>query len=87
MAKIISESLSKEIEVEDGSEMKVIEEEFSVPFACKDGQCGTCQMEVIEGMENLTDKTEAEEEFGVEDPTRFACQCKIKEGVVKIKHY
>ena len=87
MAKIISETLNKELEVEDGCDMKILEKEFSVPFGCEDGFCGTCQMEVLEGMENLTERNDKERDFGIEDPDRFACQCKILKGVVRIKHY
>lgn len=86
MAKIISETHNKEIEVPDGSEMKIIEDEFDVPFGCKDGLCGTCSMEVLEGIENLTEMSEAEKSFGIEEGSRFACQCKIKQGTIRIKH-
>ena len=87
MAKIISAVYGKEIEVEDGSTLHIIKDEFDVPFGCEDGICGTCTMEVLEGIENLTERTEAEKEFGLKDPDRLACQCKIKHGTIKIKHY
>ena len=87
MAKIISDTLGKEVEVEDGTEMRVVEEHFEVHFGCEDGFCGTCKIEVLEGMANLTEKTENEIDFGLEDEERFSCQCKIKNGTVKIKHF
>jgi ferredoxin len=58
-----------------------------VPFACTEGVCGTCVIEVIEGKENLSDPTQEEKDF-LGDGTcdeRLACQCKIKSGIVKIK--
>ena len=60
-------------------------EDAGVPFACTEGICGTCVIEVDEGMENLSDYTQEEEDFlGVMGNERLACQCKIKNGTVKI---
>ncbi|MAG02938.1 ferredoxin [Candidatus Pacearchaeota archaeon] len=85
MAKIISETSGKEVEVEDGSSMKIVEEEFNIPFGCEDGLCGSCIIEVGEGMENLTDKNDKERDMGIAENERLSCQCSIKQGVVKIK--
>ena len=75
-------------EVEDGSRIEDACEEAGVPFACSGGICGTCIVEVLEGMENLSDPTQAEIDFigeqGVKKE-RMACQCRIKSGTVKIK--
>jgi ferredoxin len=75
-------------EVEDGSRIEEACEEAGVPFACSGGICGTCIIEVLEGMENLSDPTQAELDFigekGVKKE-RMACQCRIKSGTVKIK--
>ena len=84
MAKIIVDE--KEEQVEDGSEIKDACKELGIVFGCEDGLCGTCMMEIDEGMENLSEHTEAEKEMGVEGNTRLACQCKIKSGTVKIKY-
>ena len=60
-------------------------EEAGIPFACTEGVCGTCVIEVEEGMENLTPFTQEERDFlGDLDKERLACQCKIKDGCVKI---
>lgn len=75
----------EEIEVEDGTPLKEVCEESGVPFACEEGVCGTCVVEVTEGMENLTEFTEEEMDFlGEQEEERLACQCKIKGGCVKL---
>ncbi|PCI75599.1 ferredoxin, partial [Candidatus Aerophobetes bacterium] len=60
----------------EGDELKSVLEDMGVPFACEEGICGTCVIEVIEGGENLTGRTEEEEDFlGDVDNERLGCQC------------
>ena len=87
MAELIFENTGERVELEDESPIAHACEEAGVPFACTEGICGTCIVEVVEGMENLTPPTEAETDFLGEFGTskeRMACQCKIKCGQVKI---
>lgn len=85
MAKLVFED-GETIEVADGAEIQEACEEAGIPFACTEGVCGTCVIEVDEGMENLSPFTEAEEDFlGELDNERLACQCKINSGTAKIK--
>lgn len=85
MAKIIFND-SEELELEDGSQIKEVCEEAGIPFACEEGVCGTCVVEVEEGMENLSEFTEEELDFlGEQNCERLACQCRIKGGAVKLK--
>ncbi len=84
MAKLIANN-EDEVEVADGERIKDVCEELGVPFACEEGICGTCVIEVNEGMENLSEFTEEEEDFiGDRGTERLACQCRIKGGCVKI---
>jgi ferredoxin len=50
------------------------------------GQCGTCVVEVVEGMENLSPRTEVEDRKLKRKPDtyRLACQTLVK-GPVSIK--
>jgi ferredoxin len=79
----------KEIEVPDGEPVKEKCKELGIAFGCESGSCGTCRVEVLEGKENLSEFSEAEkmngEFLGVDEDHRLMCQCKIKEGTVKIK--
>lgn len=84
MAKIIFNN-EEEVELEDGSPIKEVCEEAGIPFACEEGVCGTCVIEVTQGKENLSDFTQEELDFlGDQGSERLACQCKIKNGYVKI---
>ncbi len=85
MAKLIFKPTGEEKEIEDDSPLQEACEEAGVPFACTEGVCGTCVIEVEEGMENLSDFTQEERDFlGDQDKERLACQCRIKRGNVKI---
>jgi ferredoxin len=87
MAHLKIEHNDEDIELPDGSPIANACEEAGVPFACTEGVCGTCVIEVVEGKENLSDPTQEEKDF-LGDGTcdeRLACQCKIKSGIVKIK--
>lgn len=86
MAKLKFESTGEEVELPDNSEIQEICEEAGVPFACTEGVCGTCVIEVKQGEENLSKQTQEEKDFLGEGCTeeRLACQCKILGGEVTI---
>ena len=85
MAKIVFNE-EEVVELPDDMPIKGTCEELGVPFACEEGVCGTCVIEVTEGMENLSSFTQEEEDFlGEVGCERLACQCRIKLGTVKIK--
>ena len=86
MAKLIFENTQEEVDLADNSPIKDACEQAGIPFACSEGICGSCIIEVTEGMDNLSDFTQSEKDFlGEIDNERLACQCKIKKGTVKIK--
>lgn len=75
----------KEYELADGSAIREVCEKLDVAFGCGSGYCGICQIDIEEGTENLSDLSDSEKEMGMDTTSRFACQCKIKKGTVKIK--
>ena len=86
MAKLVFKHSGEEKELPDGDAIAPVCEEAGLPFACTEGICGTCLIEVTEGMENLSDFTQAELDFlGEPGRERLACQCKIKSGRVTIQ--
>jgi ferredoxin len=85
MGKLVNIKTNKQIEVKDNAPLVPIAEEVGVIFACQDGMCASCRMEIVEGMENLTEKTQNEKDQMLYDNERLACQCKIKKGTVKMK--
>ena len=87
MAKLHFQNTGDEVEIEDGAPIAAVCEEAGVPFACTEGVCGTCIVEIVEGRENLCEPTQAEIDFLGEQGIyreRMCCQCRIKTGVVKI---
>ncbi|MES2122341.1 MAG: 2Fe-2S iron-sulfur cluster-binding protein [Chlamydiota bacterium] len=87
MAKLIFENTGEEKELDDLQPIQECCEEAGVPFACTEGVCGTCVIQVVHGMENLSDFTQEEQDFlGDPNDERLACQCKIRGGCVKIKY-
>ncbi len=84
MGKVIIEGREKE--VPDGESIIPACEELGVTFGCQDGICGTCIVEVQEGMEALSERNQAEIDMGLDQNQRLACQCRMKGGNVKLKY-
>jgi ferredoxin len=86
MAKLTFRNTQEEVELPDGSKIAEACEEAGVPFACTEGVCGTCVVEVVEGHENLSTPTQEEKDFLGEDTQneRLACQCTIRKGQVTL---
>jgi ferredoxin len=86
MATLVFDHNEEEIELPDDSPIAEACEEAGVPFACTEGVCGTCVIEIKEGKEYLTEPTQEEMDFLGEGSCseRLACQCKIKRGRVRI---
>ena len=74
----------RELEINDHGPIKEGAREIGVPFGCEDGLCGSCIIEVEEGMENLNKRNDKEEDMGLEVNQHLACQGNIKTGIVKI---
>lgn len=61
-----------------------------VDFSCRGGSCGTCRVEVLEGMALLSPRTADEVEtlsfFGDGEAVRLACQVRAKgQGLVRLR--
>ncbi|NBV42840.1 (2Fe-2S)-binding protein [bacterium] len=72
----------QEIDLEDGAKIVDAIEEAGVPIGCSNGVCGTCEVEIKSGMENLSDLTDEERDLGMEGNKRLGCQCTINGGTV-----
>ena len=84
MAKFIIDNV--EHEIPDGGLVAEICEKSGVPFSCNSGVCGTCQISVLDGAQNLSNLNQEELDLGMDENNRLACQCKITGGVVKVKY-
>ncbi len=75
------------IKVPVGSTIEEVAEKSgsSIPFGCRDGECGTCVIQVIEGMGFLNSLEEKEVKVLASMPdhhpnSRLSCQMKIIKG-------
>jgi len=84
MAKLIIDG--EEQIIPDGSKIDEVCENAGIPFSCNSGVCGTCQIEVLEGAENLGELNEEEDELGMDANNRLSCQCSVIKGTVKITY-
>jgi ferredoxin len=86
MATLIFDQSGEEVDLPDDSPIAEACEEAGVPFACTEGVCGTCVIEIKEGQDNLSSPTKEEEDFLGEGTSheRLACQCRIKQGRVRV---
>ena len=84
MAKLILND--EEIEIPDGENIVDYIEEAGVPIGCSNGVCGTCEVEVLSGMNNLSEVNQEEEDLGMEGNKRLGCQCEINGGEVKMTY-
>jgi len=73
------------LNIKDGAQLQEACEKLGVPFGCTTGICGTCIIDVEEGIENLTERTQEEKDMELEGNERLGCQCKLKKGSIKIK--
>lgn len=84
MAKLIIDD--KEHDIPDGTCIDAVCEDTGVPLSCNSGVCGTCQIDILEGAENLNELNDEEIELGMDRNKRLGCQCVIKSGTVKITY-
>jgi ferredoxin len=92
MPKVVISSLESPaivtIDAADGGQLVDLCDENAtpVPFSCRSASCGTCRVDVLEGMEQLMAPEDEEldilDVFG-DDPKkrRLACQAKMRPGL------
>ena len=81
MAKLIIDNV--EYEIPDGKQIAETCEAAGIPFSCNSGVCGTCQIEILEGADNLGELNREETDLGMDRNHRLSCQCAIKNGIIK----
>ena len=84
MAKVIIDNI--EYEVADNTCLAETCEKHGIPFSCNSGVCGTCQIEILEGPENLDELNQEEKDLAMDRNHRLGCQCKIITGTVKVTY-
>ncbi|MBF0503797.1 MAG: (2Fe-2S)-binding protein [Candidatus Omnitrophica bacterium] len=81
MAKLIIDNVT--YEVPDGDTIAQSCEAAGIPFSCNSGVCGSCQIEILDGAENLNELNKEEIDLNLDRDHRLGCQCKILGGTVK----
>ena len=91
MPKLTIKPDNKTIEVPTGKNLREVceENDLSIPFSCKEGNCATCLSTVEKGLESLSEPTEAEKRtlssITFENNFRLICQCKMGKKDVTVK--
>ena len=84
--KFLSDNVTVEVPV--GTRLADVADdvEATLPFGCRDAMCGTCIMNVVDGMENLQPMAESEREvlenYEATPNQRLGCQAIIHGDVV-----
>ena len=84
MAKLSIDNV--EYNIKDGAQIADAAEKHGIPFSCNSGVCGTCQIEILEGADNLGELNQEEKDLAMDRNHRLACQCVIKSGIVKVTY-
>lgn len=80
----------QQIKVAPDAPLVAAAEELGVPFSCTEGNCGTCLVRVLRGMEHLKPLNEQEDIFGLHANERLLCQARVspeapEDAVIEIK--
>jgi ferredoxin len=89
MPKVSFKNTGASVEVAAGTPLKQVTKDnnWPVAYGCEDGMCGTCILQITEGMENLSAMEEKEKDtlgvMGMDVSThRLACQATVNGDVV-----
>lgn len=90
---IVNDFLAINVKVGETIQEIVEKAGSGLPFGCRDGECGTCLVDVMAGMEFLSPITDKEvkvkQMVGCTNPNaRLSCQMKVdkQNGYVRIKY-
>jgi ferredoxin len=90
-AEVTFKDIGKTVSVPTGTRIiEISEREGSgIVYGCKEGDCGTCIMDVVEGWENLSQPSIVEDRILRENAAgrhqRLACQAQVLGGKVVVK--
>lgn len=74
----------KEYELNENTPIAETCENHGIPFSCNSGVCGTCQIEIIEGADNLSELNKEELDLAMDKNHRLSCQCQLIRGTVRV---
>ncbi len=85
------EKLGITVTVPAGTRLIEISEKVgaSITYGCREGECGTCMMKIVSGMEHMSERSVLEDQVLQENMAgrnhRLACQAQVLGGNVVVK--
>lgn len=90
-ANVTFEKLGVTISVPAGTRLIEISEKVgaSITYGCREGECGSCTMRIISGMEHMSERSVLEDKVLQENMAgrsdRLACQAQVLGGDIVVK--
>lgn len=90
-ANVTFEDIGVTVTVPAGTRLIEISEKVGagITYGCREGECGTCMMKIVSGMENMTDRSVLEDKVLQENmagrSNRLACQAQVLGGEVVVR--
>jgi ferredoxin len=90
-ANVTFEDIGITITVPAGTRLIEVSEQVGagITYSCREGECGTCMMKIISGMENLAERSVLENKVLQENLAgrndRLACQAQVLRGEIVVR--
>jgi len=90
-ANVTFENIGITISVPAGTRLIEISEKVGagITYGCREGECGTCMMRVVSGMENMSERSVLEDKVLQENMAgrnnRLSCQAQVLGGNIVVR--
>ena len=90
-ANVTFENIGITVSVPAGTRLIEISEKVGagITYGCREGECGTCMMRIVSGMENMSERSVLEDKVLQENMAgrnnRLACQAQVLGGNIVIR--
>lgn len=90
-AKVTFEDIGITVSVPAGTRLIEVSEKVGagITYSCREGECGTCIMKIVSGMENLAQRSVLEDKVLQENMAgrneRLACQAQVLGGEIVVR--
>lgn len=90
-ANVTFENTGVTVRVPAGTRLIEISEKVGagITYGCREGECGTCMMRVVSGMENMSERSVLEDKVLQENMAgrhnRLACQAQVLGGDIVVR--
>lgn len=90
-ARVTFEKIGITLTVPAGTRLIEISEQVGagITYGCREGECGSCMMRIVSGMENMSERSVLEERILQENmagrDNRLACQAQVLGGEIVVR--